>query len=103
MVSRKIEFHSNTICDGFLTVLRNRRVREWRVTLRYSLGCIYRFQFRDRLGSPQHFCTPCHPRRAENSSAFYLRKLLIISKYCTNDPLSVHTLGSIIDHRVIGT
>ena len=47
--------------------------------LRYSPGCIYRFQFRDRLGSPQHFCAPCHPRRAENSSAFYLMKLLIIS------------------------
>jgi hypothetical protein len=33
MVSRKIEFQSNKICDGFLTGLCNHRVREWRVTL----------------------------------------------------------------------
>lgn len=38
MVFRKIEFHSNKICDGFLTALCNRRVREWRVTLGIPLA-----------------------------------------------------------------
>ena len=28
--------------------------------LRYPLGCIHRFQFRARLGSPSHFSIPCH-------------------------------------------
>jgi hypothetical protein len=29
MVFQEIEFHSNKICDVFLTALCNRRVREW--------------------------------------------------------------------------
>ena len=32
MVFRKIEFHSNKICNVFWIALCNRRVREWRVT-----------------------------------------------------------------------
>ncbi len=38
MVSRKIEFHSNKICDVFLIALCNLRVREWRVTLGIPLA-----------------------------------------------------------------
>ncbi len=84
MVFRKIEFHSNKICNVFWIALCNRRVKEWRVTYKYSLGCVHRIQFRARLGSPQHLCPPCHLRRAENDSAFYLRKLLIINCYLHN-------------------
>jgi len=35
---KQIEFHSNKIYDVFLTVLRNRRLRKWRVTENISLA-----------------------------------------------------------------
>ena len=38
MVSRKIAFHSNEICDGFLTALCSRGVGEWRATLAIPLA-----------------------------------------------------------------
>jgi hypothetical protein len=46
---------------------------------RYSLGCIHRFQFRARLGSPWRFSVFYHIIKLENDPVFYLRKILIIS------------------------
>ena len=70
MVSRKIEFHSNKIYDGFLTAQCNRSGQRMASYLRYSLGCIYRFQFRDRLGSPQPSPSPATSVHQENGLFF---------------------------------
>ena len=70
MVFRKIEFHSNKICDVFMTALCNRRVREWRATLGIPLAVSPRSQFRDRLGSPQPSPSPATSVRQKNGLFF---------------------------------
>ena len=51
---------------------------------RDSLGYVYYFQFRDRLGSPWNFCIPRQISRVKHGLDFYLRILLIISCYLHN-------------------
>ena len=45
--------------------------------LRYPLGCIHRFQFRARLGSPSHFSIPCHIKRYMPFSSIPLSSCLL--------------------------
>jgi hypothetical protein len=79
MVFRKIEFHSNKICNVFWIALCNRRVKEWRVTYKYSLGCVHRIQFRTTLGRQSYSSICWSISRFPNGPLFCLSKLLIIS------------------------
>ncbi len=57
---------------------------------KYLIGCIYRFQFRPRLGSLQAFSIPCHLSSVRKMAYFFLRKFLIIS-YTPHTDVEIHS------------
>ena len=56
---------------------------------KYLIGCIYRFQFRDRLGSPQPSPSLAASVHQENG-LFFPGKLLIIS-YSPHTDVEIHS------------